>query len=135
MGNAAKRPSVWRRARVQDLGPRRARGTRLAALAAVSGVLLLPPSTSAHAVLLDDTPPVVAYSIDGIVGTNGWYRGNAAGNFVVVHWTVSDPESPIISSPGCEFAIKINGPAVGATSTCTATSLGGTTRSTQPRRR
>ena len=85
MGNAAKRPSVWRRAQVSDLRLRRARGVRLAALAGVSGVLLLPPATSAHAVLLDDTtPPIVAYSIDGIVGTNGWYRGNAAGNFVVV---------------------------------------------------
>ena len=78
MGNAAKRPSVWRRARVSDLRLRRARGMRLAALAGVSGVLLLPPATSAHAVLLDDTPPLVAYSIDGIVGTNGWYRGTRA---------------------------------------------------------
>ena len=87
MGNAAKRPSVWWGARVPDLGLRRARGMRLAALAGVSGVLLLPPPTSAHAVLLDDTPPLVAYSIDGIVGTNGWYRGNTSGNFVVVHWS------------------------------------------------
>ena len=48
-------------------------GSRLAALAAVSGVLLLPPSTSAQ-VPLETTPPLAAYSIDGIVGTNGWYR-------------------------------------------------------------
>ena len=110
MGNAAKRPSVWRRARVSDLRLRRARGVRLAALAGVSGVLLLPPPTSAHAVLLDAIAPIVAYSIDGIVGTNGWYRGNASGNFVVVHWSVSDPDSRVISSTGCEPAIQIPGP-------------------------
>lgn len=127
MGNAAKRPSVWRRAQVRDLGLRRARGTWLAALAAASGVLLLPPSTSAQVPLLDTTPPVVTYSIDGIVGTNGWYRGNVAGNFVVVHWSVSDPESPIISSPGCEYAVNIPGPISGATRTCSATSAGGNT--------
>ena len=114
MGNAAKRPSVWRRARVSDLRLRRARGVRLAALAGVSGVLLLPPATSAQAVLLDDTPPLVAYSIDGIVGTNGWYRGSTSGNFVVVHWPVSDPDSPIISSTGCEPAVQIPGPSPGA---------------------
>ena len=37
----------------------------------------------------------MTYSIDGIVGTNGWYRGSTSGNFVVVHWSVSDPDSPI----------------------------------------
>ena len=43
--------------------------------------------------LLDAIAPTVAYSIDGIVGTNGWYRGSTSGNFVVVHWSVSDPDS------------------------------------------
>jgi hypothetical protein len=127
MGNAAKRPSMLRGARVPDLGLRRARGIRLAALAAVSGVLLVPPPTSAHALLLDDTPPVVTYSIDGIVGTNGWYRGNVAGNFVVVNWSESDPESTITSTTGCEPHLNIPGPVSSVTKTCSATSAGGTT--------
>src|SRR5262245_36491876 len=76
---------------------------------------------------LDDTPPSVTYAIDGINGTNSWYRGSAGGNFVVVHWTVSDPDSPISSTSGCEPAIRIDGPNPGTTRTCTATSDGGTT--------
>ena len=131
MGNAAKRPSMLRGARVPDLGLRRARGIRLAALAAVSGVLLVPPATSAHTLLLDDTtPPDVTVSIDGIVGTNGWYRGSTSGNFVVVHWSVSDPESPITLTVGCEPAVQILGPSLGTTRTCSATSLGGNTTKT-----
>jgi hypothetical protein len=90
-------------------------------------VLLLPGPTNAHAVAVDDTPPLVSYSIDGIAGTNGWYRGNASGNFVVVRWSVSDPESAIISTTGCELALQIAGPNPGTTRTCSATSLGGTT--------
>ena len=109
MGNAAKRPSKWRGARVPDLGLRRARGVRLAALAGVSGVLLLPPPTSAQVVLPDAIAPTVAYSIDGIVGTNGWYRGSTSGNFVVLHWSVSDPDLQVVSSTGCEPAIQIPG--------------------------
>jgi large repetitive protein len=75
----------------------------------------------------DVTPPSVTYTIDGTSGTNGWYRGSPGGNYVVVHWTVSDPESTIISTSGCEPAIKIAGPNTGTTRTCTATSDGGST--------
>ena len=76
---------------------------------------------------LDDTPPSISYTIDGINGTNNWYRGSTGGNYVVVHWTVSDPDSPITSTSGCEPAIRIDGPNPGTTRTCTATSAGGTT--------
>jgi len=125
MGNAAKRPSVWRRARVPHLGLRRARGTRLAALAAVSGVLLLPPSTSAQVLTPDATSPSVTYSINGIVGTNGWYRGSTSGNLVVLHWSVSDPDNQVLSSPGCDAAIPIPGPNPGTTRTCLLNLVGG----------
>jgi hypothetical protein len=87
-------------------------------------VVLLPHSASAKG-LIDTTPPVIAYSIDGIAGTNDWYRGNSRGNFVVVHWTVSDPESPILSTSGCEAAVRVNGPSAGTTRACTAVSDGG----------
>jgi hypothetical protein len=77
--------------------------------------------------LLDDNPPAVNYTIDGINGTNGWYRGSTGGNYVVVHWTVSDPDSPISATSGCEPAVRVDGPNTGTTRTCTATSDGGTT--------
>jgi hypothetical protein len=124
VGNAATRPSMRRGERPSTRKARR--GAQLAALAVVSAVLLLPGPT-AHAVAVDDTPPLVSYSIDGIAGTNGWYRGSANGNFVVVRWSVSDPESALISTTGCELALQIAGPNPGTTRTCSATSLGGTT--------
>jgi hypothetical protein len=117
-------PSMRRRARNFNRRSSRATGWRLAALAAVSAVVLLPHAASAGG-LADTTPPVIAYSIDGIAGTNDWYRGSSRGNFVVVHWSVSDPESPIQSTTGCEIAVRVNGPNGGTTRTCSATSDGG----------
>jgi hypothetical protein len=118
------RPSMRRRARFSTWGGRGPFG-RLVALAVVSAVLLLPQTSSARPTLIDTTPPVIDYTIDGIAGTNDWYRGNSRGNFVVVHWTVTDPQSPILDAVGCEPAIRINGPLASTTRTCTATSDGG----------
>ncbi|HUI37538.1 MAG TPA: hypothetical protein VLZ04_08625, partial [Gaiellaceae bacterium] len=98
------------------------------ALALASAVfLLLPHASPSWAGVTDDTPPIVTYSIDGIAGTNKWYRGSTHGNFIVVGWAVSDNESPIISTTGCDPAIQIPGPNTGTTRTCSATSDGGTT--------
>src|SRR5437870_4314806 len=44
------------------------------------GLMWLAPAASPG--LLDDTPPSVNYTIDGINGTNGWYRGSTGGNYV-----------------------------------------------------
>ena len=90
-------------------------------------MLLLPGTAGAYYQLADDTPPLVAYSIDGINGSNGWYRGSTSGAFIVAHWTVSDPESPVLSTTGCEPAIRVDDPNTGTTRTCSATSAGGTT--------
>ena len=119
------RPSVRRRERNVNQRTSRAFGWRLAALAAVSAVVLLPHSASAGG-LADTTQPVIAYGIDGIEGTNNWYRGSSHGNFVVVHWSVSDAESGIQSTSGCEPAVRVNGPVADTTRTCSATSDGGT---------
>jgi hypothetical protein len=78
------------------------------------------------ALAADDTPPNISYSVDGILGANTWYRGSIHGNYIVVHWTVSDPESPITSAP-CEQYIPVAGPNKGTTLRCSATSDGGTT--------
>ena len=94
---------------------------------ALAVVLLSPTPAEARYILQDDTPPVVAYSVDGIVGTNGWYRGSASGAFIVVHWSVSDPDGQITATNGCEPAVRVNDPNTGTTLTCTASSDGGTT--------
>jgi hypothetical protein len=70
---------------------------------------------------------VITSSIDGIAGTNGWYRGSSHGNYVVLHWTVTDPNHVITGTAGCEAAIKIAGPSDGTTRTCTATTDTGST--------
>jgi hypothetical protein len=72
-----------------------------------------------------DPSPTASYTIAGTSGTNGWYRGSAGGNYVVLHWSVQDPGSVIVSTTGCEAAIKIDGPTTGATATCTAALAGG----------
>ncbi len=84
-------------------------------------------AVAGHPVPNDTTPPVVTYSVNGIVGTNGWYRGSSSGNFITVNWTVSDPDGPILSTTGCEPGDPIAGPNKGTTRTCSATSDGGTT--------
>ena len=114
------RPSMRRRARFSTWGARGPFG-RLAALAVVSAVVLLPHAASAGSVLVP--APVVSYTIDGIEGTNGWYRGNTGGNYVVLRWIVTG----MVDSAPCEYATQIPGPNAGTTRTCTATGPGGTT--------
>ena len=48
--------------------------------AAVGMALFLTVAASASA-----SPPSITYSIDGIVGTNGWYRGSSHGDEVILH--------------------------------------------------
>jgi hypothetical protein len=68
------------------------------------------------------SPPTITYTIDGIAGTNGWYRGSSFGNNVVLHWHVSGA-----TSSTCLTDITIPGPTLGHTETCSATNLDGTT--------
>ena len=46
---------------------------------------------------LDYTPPVITPSVVGTLGNNGWYR-----SAVSVSFTVTDPESAIVSTAGCD---------------------------------
>jgi hypothetical protein len=68
----------------------------------------------------DDTRPVITPSIVGTLGNNGWYVSD-----VKVTWTVSDPESTVTSTTGCD-STTISTDTNGTTLTCTATSAGGT---------
>lgn len=73
--------------------------------------------------------PTISYSIDGIVGTNGWYRGSTHGDNVVLHWSVSFNAT----SSNCLAAVTIPGPTAGATQTCWAVNADGrTTAVTHP---
>jgi hypothetical protein len=103
---------------------------RYAAVTALFAALLFLPHAAQGLPASDDTPPIVSYSIDGIAGTNDWFRGSTHGNNITLHWSVSDPESQIIATTGCDPAIQIPGPTTGTTRTCEATSDGGTTRIT-----
>ncbi|MCB0127502.1 MAG: PxKF domain-containing protein [Caldilineaceae bacterium] len=67
---------------------------------------------------VDTTPPVITPQVSGTVGQNGWYTSN-----VVVSWTVTDPESRVIST--CS-PTTINADTAGVQVTCNATSSGGT---------
>jgi len=68
----------------------------------------------------DNTPPVITPMITGALGNNGWYVSD-----VIVSWNVSDPDSTITSTSGCDSA-TIDYDTSGVTLTCTATSAGGT---------
>jgi hypothetical protein len=86
--------------------------------AAVGLTLFLLFATPASA-----SPPSIAYSIDGIVGTNGWYRGSTHGQNIVLHWSVSLNAT----STDCLAAVTIPGPTAGTTSTCWAENSDGRT--------
>lgn len=84
------------------------RGT---AAAAVGLAFLLVFCASASA-----APPTISYSIDGIAGANGWYRGSTNGNNVVLHWSVSLDAT----QSDCLAAVTVPGPTGGTTETCSA---------------
>lgn len=70
---------------------------------------------------VDTTPPVVTPAVVGTIGANGWYRSD-----VNVSWVVSDPESEVTSTAGCEPSV-VTQDTPGHILTCQATSAGGTT--------
>ena len=67
----------------------------------------------------DPTPPAIAYSISGRLGSNDWYVSDVA-----VTWDITDPESDLTSSTGCGPA-SVTADTDGDAFTCTALSTGG----------
>ena len=80
-----------------------------AAVLGVALVLLFVASAAA-------STPTISYSIDGISGANGWYRGSTHGDNVVVHWSVSLNAT----STNCLAAVTVPGPSGGTTLSCWA---------------
>ncbi len=78
-------------------------------------LVVLPPNAPP-----DVTPPVITPTVDGTLGNNGWYVSD-----VQVSWSVSDDESAISSSTGCD-TVLVTADTTGTTYTCQATSAGGT---------
>ncbi|CAN5828952.1 hypothetical protein BH11GEM1_BH11GEM1_08670 [soil metagenome] len=72
----------------------------------------------------DRTPPVIAYTVTGTAGLNGWYTGG-----VTVKWTATDAESAITSSACADNVLTTN--TAGTVFTCAATSEGGTATSSE----
>lgn len=68
----------------------------------------------------DSTPPVITSTITGTSGNNGWYAGDVA-----VIWSVTDEESSVSSSTGCDPS-TVTVDTSGVVFTCSATSAGGT---------
>lgn len=71
----------------------------------------------------DNTPPVIVPTISPQPNIWGWNNTD-----VTVSWSVTDPESGIISTEGCATT-TLTEETYGITLTCTATSLGGTASS------
>ena len=76
-------------------------------------------ATQALTIVVDSTPPVIAPTITGKLGLNGWYVSN-----VTVTWSVADPESGIASSTGCS-STSIIADTAGFALTCSATNGAG----------
>ena len=116
------------------LGPPQRRPRRrafwLGTIAACAAVVLCAPAGA----IADKKhhKPTIAYTIEGIRGTNGWFRGSAGGNFVVLRWDVNDPDAIVVVTSGCDTE-RISGPEPGTTRTCTAvTDNGITSLTTEP---
>jgi uncharacterized protein YegL len=67
----------------------------------------------------DTTAPVISPTITGTQGANGWYTSD-----VTVHWNVTDAESGVTTSAGCDDA-AVSQDSNGTTYTCAATNGAG----------
>lgn len=72
-----------------------------------------------YVLAIDDTPPVIEPQLTGTLGDNGWYTTP-----VEVRWSVTDPESEIRWSAGCDPA-QVQNETADAGFFCHAESAGG----------
>lgn len=68
----------------------------------------------------DETPPAIGATVTGTLGDGGWYTSD-----VSLTWSVTDEESDITATTGCDAA-SVTSDTHGVTFTCSATSAGGT---------
>jgi hypothetical protein len=75
--------------------------------------------------VVDTTPPVITYTIDGTLGQNGWYTSET----VTITFTITDPESPAAPGPNTScgpYTYYDLGVRASDGPLCTAVSAGGT---------
>ncbi len=87
-------------------------GTDADTASSVRGVFLWRPAG-------DYSAPVITPTVTGTLGNNGWYRSD-----VSVSWSVTDAESEITSTQGCDPS-TLSADSGASTYACTATSAGG----------
>lgn len=78
----------------------------------------------------DTTPPVIQPLVTGPLGNNGWYIGN-----VTIAWSVTDAESAVTFTSGCNTITATSDTYPTTTYTCSAISHGGTGSATYTLRR
>lgn len=88
--------------------------------ARLSAFVLFAICVATASAFADSTPPVITPQASGTLGNNGWYVTD-----VTVSFTVSDPDSDVTSTSGCETTV-LAVDTTGNTYTCTASSGGGT---------
>lgn len=71
--------------------------------------------------VVDGTSPEITPTVTGTPGNGGWYTSNVA-----VTWTVTDPDSQVTSTSGCD-PVQLTTDTAGTQVQCQATSGGGTT--------
>ena len=99
------------------------RRRRAALFTLIAGALVLAPlAPGLPDVPGDPTPPVVTPNITGTLGDAGWYTTN-----VTVNWSITDPESVILSTSGCD-TVTLTADTAATRLECTAESDGGETR-------
>jgi hypothetical protein len=117
----SRRPTPWQegsRARTsRGLVTKVVRASLAVGALAVAVLVTLVPTAVGAATDL----PLISYSIDGVPGTNGWYRGSAGGNYVRLIWSVTGADNTDCASP-----LKIDGPNAGTTRSCSASNAAGT---------
>jgi hypothetical protein len=117
----SRRPTPWQegpRARTsRGLFTKVVRASLAVGALAVAVLVTLVPTAVGAATGL----PVISYTIDGVAGTNGWYRGSAGGNYVRLIWSVTGADNT-----DCASTVKIDGPNAGTTRSCTASNAAGT---------
>jgi len=117
-----RRPMRFLR-RERTRAPRGLTRSTAALFVALAALSVLVTATAGSAAV----QPTASWRITiGTVGTNGWYRGSPAGNYVVLRWDIQDPDNQVTQTYGCGVG-PVDGPTptTGIQKECKADLIGG----------
>ena len=89
---------------------------------ALAVALFIAPVCLVSAAAAWAAPPTVTYTLSGVAGDNGWFRGP-----VTVVWSVNWNNLPAVASTGCDPAVRLASDSKGTTLSCQAENTDGTT--------